>query len=154
RLCLVLQLGQLTQPIQNLLLRLLISQVVRELQLHVGKAEQRDRAHCREVGSGSHVHLDRNGNVTLDLFRRLAGVLRDDIDERRDRSGIGFDVQGGKGTASGGHHQNKKRQHECAHAQRKGDDSVQGSSAPHARLQWTQLRAYGSSSLNRRKKNL
>src|SRR5262249_40165645 len=82
-----------------------------------------------------------------------AGILCDDVNERRNRIRIGFDVQSSKGNDSGDHHQNEKRHHEGAHTQREGDDSVQGSSAPHARLQLTQLRAYGSSSLRRRKKN-
>src|SRR5262249_40949366 len=35
----------------------------------------------------------RNGDVALDLLGRLAGILGDDLDERRHRVGVGLDVQ-------------------------------------------------------------
>src|SRR5262249_28027623 len=85
RLRLVLQRRQLAQPVQDLLLRLLVGEVIGELELYVGKAEEGNGTHRREVRSHSHVHLDRNGDVTLDLFRRLSRILRDDVDERWNR---------------------------------------------------------------------
>src|SRR5262252_2826993 len=67
---------------EHLLQGLLVGEVERELQLHVREAEEGDSAHCSEVGGGSHVHFDRNGDVTLDLFRRQAWTLRDHIHHR------------------------------------------------------------------------
>src|SRR5262249_15212022 len=94
---------QLAQAVQDLLLRLLVGEVIGELQLHVGKAEEGDGTHRREVRSDSHVHFDRNGDVTLDLFRRLARILRDDVDQRWNRVWIGFDVQPNKSGNSADH---------------------------------------------------
>jgi hypothetical protein len=40
-----------------------------------------------------HLHFDRDGDVALDLLGRLTGILGHDLDQRRHRVGIGFDVQ-------------------------------------------------------------
>src|SRR3981081_1847242 len=151
RLCLVLHWRQLAQPVQDLLLRLLIGEVIGELQLHIGKAEKRDSAHCIEVWSGSHANLDRDGDVALDLFRRLPRILRDDGDERRHRVREGLDIQLEKSDEAADHDQGKQGHHERTQSQRKGNDCVHEPDAPRARLQFKQLSAYGSMTLNRRK---
>src|SRR5258708_14924317 len=43
-----------------------------------------------------HLYLDRHGEITLNLFGRLAGTLGNHLDARRHRIGIRFDVETGK----------------------------------------------------------
>jgi len=70
----VQQRRQLRQTVQDLLQRLFVGEVERELQLHVGQAVQRNGADGVEVGERRRLRLDRNGDVALDLLRRQPGL--------------------------------------------------------------------------------
>src|SRR5450631_2415254 len=83
---------QLRQAVQYLLQRLVIGVVEGELQFDVGQAVQRNGADGAQVLDAGDPGLDRDGDVALDLRRRQARALRHDIDHRRRRVGIGFDI--------------------------------------------------------------
>ena len=74
RLRVVQQRRQLRQPIEDLLQRLFVGVVERELQLDVGQAVKRDRADRVEIAQCRSLGLDRNGDVALDLLRREPGL--------------------------------------------------------------------------------
>ena len=93
RLHAVGQRRQLREAVDHPLLRLLVGEVVGELQLDVRQAEQRNGADGRDVGNAGHLHLDRDGDVALHLLGRQAGALGDDVDERRHRIRVGLDVE-------------------------------------------------------------
>ena len=87
------QRSELRQAVDHELRGFAVAEVVGELHLHVGEAGQRDGADRRDEGNSRHLHFDRDGDVALDLLRRLAGILRHDVDQRRHRIGIGLDVE-------------------------------------------------------------
>ena len=105
---------------------LLVGDVVGELHLHVGQAEQRDGADRLDVGHAGHLDLDRHGDVALDLLRRLAGILGDDVDQRRHRVGIGLDVERLVGEQAADHQRDAEDDHEDALLQGGGDDGMHG----------------------------
>jgi hypothetical protein len=94
----------------------------------------------------------RHHDVAFDLFRRLAGVLRDDVDERRDRVWISFDVQSSEGTPPAIMTSTKNA---TMSARIRSEKAMMAfmDQARRARLQFTHLRAEGSISLIRRKKS-
>src|ERR1700730_13451314 len=101
RLRAVRQGPKLGQPVDDPLLGLLVFEIVGELHLDVGKPEQGDGADGLHVGDAGHLNFQRNGDVALDLLGRLAGALRDHIDEGRYRIRIGLDVKGEKARKTG-----------------------------------------------------
>src|ERR1019366_8851227 len=101
RLRLVGQRRQLAEPVQHPLFGLFISQVIGELQLHIGESEQRNRPHRSQIGNGRDRSLDGYRNIALDLLGGLAGALGDDIDKRWHRIRIGYDVQLNEGDSAG-----------------------------------------------------
>ena len=115
---------QLGELVDRRLLRLVIGDVISELQLDVRKAEQRNRADRRNVGNPRHLDFQRDGDVALHLFRRLARVLCDDVDKGRDRIRIGLDVEAQKADQSGGADEDEQRDHQRLLLQREGDDAV------------------------------
>ena len=115
---------QLRQPVQHLLQRFVISVVERELQLDVGQAVQRDRAHGAQVLDARDLRFDRDGDVALDFLGRQAGRLRDDIDHRRGRIGIGFDIELPKGNQSANHHRKEDHDHQNATANSKSNEPI------------------------------
>ena len=66
--------------------------------------------------------LDRDGDVALDLLGRLAGALRDDVDQRRHRIGIGLDVELDEADDAGAEQDQQQQDDQHALLQRKGDD--------------------------------
>ena len=81
------------QPVEGLLAHEMIVAAVFELQ--ADEAEPVDGVGADELqsrGRGDR-DLDRDRDVALDLLRRLARLLGDDLDDRRRRVGIGLDVQ-------------------------------------------------------------
>ena len=87
------------QPLRHLLPRPVDVDVVLEGQDHLRQPERRDRPlhqHARRPGQRA---LDRDGDLLLDLLRRLAGVEGDhhDLDVRDVREGL--DLQLGEGDA-------------------------------------------------------
>src|SRR5581483_171212 len=85
--------GELRKPVDHPLLRLVVGEVVGELDLYVRKTEQRDRADSTDVRNSGHLDLDRDGDVALDLLGGLARALRDDVNERGNGVGIRLDVE-------------------------------------------------------------
>ena len=80
------------QPVERLLPDEMVVAAVFELQADEAQREHRVRADVFQPGRARDRDLDRNRDVALDLLRRLAGILRDDLDDRRRRIGIGLDV--------------------------------------------------------------
>jgi hypothetical protein len=73
------------------------------------RCEQRDGAHHGRIGDAGELHLQGNRDVALDFVGRLPGILRDDVDQRRHRIGIGLDVElGVAGIAERQHHQEQQ----------------------------------------------
>ena len=105
---------ELRQAIRDLLRRRRIGHVVGELHLHVRQAEQGDGADRLDVRQPRHLDLDRDRDVTLDLLGRLAGILRDDVDQRRHRIRIRLDVERLVGEQPADHHHGGENQHENA----------------------------------------
>ena len=126
RLDVVRQLADLGEPIDHVLRGLLVGQIVGELHLHVRQAEQRDRADGLHVGDAGHLDLDRDRDVALDLLGGLAGILGDDVDQRRNRVRIGLDVEGLVGEQAADHQHDAEDDHQDALLERGGDDGVHG----------------------------
>ena len=108
------QRSELRQAVDHELRGFAVAEVVAELHLHVAEAGQRDGADRRDEGNSRHLHFDRYRDVALDLLRRLAGVLRHDVDHRRNRVGIGLDVQLLVGKQAAGNQCGCENQHENA----------------------------------------
>ena len=104
--------------------RLVIGEVVGELDLDVGQTEQRDRPDRRHVRDAGHLDLNRNGHVAFHFLGRGTGVLDDDIDQRRHRIGVRLDVQFHESDGAGGENREQQKQHEIALPQRGDDESV------------------------------
>lgn len=71
-----------------------------------------------------HLDFQRNGDVALHLLGGLARVLRDDVDEGRDRVRIGLDVQAHETDEPGDADEDEQRRHERLLFQRECDDAV------------------------------
>jgi len=115
---------QLRQPVQHLLQRLVIGVVERELQFDVGQSIQRDGPDRAQVLDSRDLGLDRNGDVAFDLFRRQARTLGHDVDHRRRRVGIGFDIELLECDHAAGHHDSEQAHHQIAAADGKGDEAI------------------------------
>src|ERR1700682_4493193 len=115
---------QLRQPVQYLLQRLFIGVVERKLQFDVEQAVQRDGPDREQVLDARDLGLDRNGDVAFDLFRRQARTLRHDVDHRRRRIGIGFDVELFEGDQAADHHDSGQAHHQIAAADCKGYKAI------------------------------
>jgi hypothetical protein len=115
---------ELGETVENFLFRLLISVVVGELHLHVRQAKQRYRADRRDVRNSRKLDLDRDRDVTFDLLGRLTGILRDNVDERWHRVGIGLDIE--LSECDDAEYQHGEEHHEDEHplAQRKCDHRI------------------------------
>ena len=118
--------AELRQPIDHHLRGLLVRHVVGELDLHVAQSEQRDRADGLDIGEAGHLDLDRDGDVALDLLGGLAGILRDDVDQRRHRIGIGLDVQPRVGEQSGDGQHHAQDDDEDSLLEGGGDEGLHG----------------------------
>src|SRR5262249_35932973 len=68
--------------------------------------------------------LDRDRNVTFDLFGRLTGVLRNDVDERWHRIWVGLDVELDEARNADAEHENEQQRHQHSLPQGKGDYRV------------------------------
>ena len=112
------------QPIEHLLLGFLVGVVEGELQLHVRKAVERDRAHDLQVGQAGDLRLDRDRDVAFDLLGRHPRALRDHIDHGRDGIRIGLDVQGAKGGDASGERQDEQDEDGDPVLQRKGENRI------------------------------
>ena len=112
--------SELRQTIDHPLFGLLVGKVVGELNFHIGQPEQRYRADGLHVGDACHLYLERDRDVSLDFFGRLARALRDHIDQRRHRVGIGFDIEFEKTGDPGNqyHHQHRDHQHALTQCER------------------------------------
>ena len=73
-----------------------------------------------------HLDLDRDRNVAFDLLGGLARVLSDDLDARRHRVRIGFDIEPHEADGAGNEHEQHQRDHQDALLQRKGDHRIHG----------------------------
>ena len=80
------------QPVHHALLRGVIFGVPAEIALHVGEPEQRLRADVLEVDHPREPVFQRDGDVPLHFLGAPAGGLRDHLDHRSHRIGIGLDV--------------------------------------------------------------
>jgi hypothetical protein len=120
---------ELAQPVQHLLQRLVVGVVEVELHPHVGQAEQAGGAHRGEVGNARHRHLDRDGDVALDLLRALARVLGEDDDLRRHRVRVGLDVQPREAPQAEAHEREVKEDDQRLALEREGDDLPHGGGA-------------------------
>ncbi len=120
----------LRQAVEDPLQRLLVRVLVVELDLHVREAEQRDRPDHLGVRDAGERHLQGNGDVALDLVGRLARVLGDHVDERRDRIRVGLDVELRVGAVADAEHHDEQQHHQHALAQREGDQGVHRTGSP------------------------
>ena len=80
------------QPVGDLLTHKVIVAAIFELQADKAEREHRVRADVSETRRARDRNFKRDRDVTLDFFGRLAGILRDDLDDRRRRIGISLDV--------------------------------------------------------------
>ena len=129
RLRVVRQRRNLRQPVEHQLQRLLIGQVERELQLHVGQAVKRNRADRGEVAQAGGLRLDGDGDVALDLLGRETGALRDHVHHRRRRVGIGLDVELAERHDAAREHHHEQHDHQNAMFEGKGDDCIHGNAS-------------------------
>ncbi len=81
------------QPVDDLLAHEIVVAAIFELQADEAEREHRVGADIGEAGRAGDCDLQRDGDVALDFLGRLAGKLRDDLDDRRRRIGIGLDVE-------------------------------------------------------------
>ena len=125
RLRVVQQRRQLRKAIENLLKRLFVGVVERELQLHVGESVERDGADRVEVPQRRRLGLNRNGDVALDLLRREARALGDDVHHRRGGIGIGFDVELAKRQHAANERHDEQREDEHPLLDRKRNQRIQ-----------------------------
>src|SRR6266852_5388470 len=115
---------QLRQPVQHLLQRLVIGVVERKLQFDVRQSVQRDGADRAQVLDARDLGLDRNGDVAFDLFRRQPRTLRHDVDHRRRRVGVGFDIELLECDQAADYHDGEQAYHQIAAADCKGDEAI------------------------------
>ena len=80
------------QAVRNLLANEIVIAAIFELQPDEAERENCVRADISEAGRAGDRDLQRNCDVALDLLGRLAGILRDDLDDWRGGVGIGFDI--------------------------------------------------------------
>src|SRR5271166_1913219 len=102
-----------------------VGHVIGELYPDIGQAEQGDGPHGADVRDAGHLNLDRNGEITLYLFGRLAGTLGDKLDAWRHWIGIGFDVEVHKTDNARTEEKHHYDDHEHPLLQCKCDDAVQ-----------------------------
>jgi hypothetical protein len=84
-------LGEL-EAVDDLLAGLLEIDAVLELVAQVRQAEQRLGAGVLQAGHAGQRHLQRGGDLALDLLGRRPGELGDDLDDGRGRVGVRLDV--------------------------------------------------------------
>ena len=84
---------RILQPVDGLLAHEMIVAAVFELQADEAQRVDGVGADELQAGRAGDRDLDRDRDVALDFLRRLAGLLGDDLDDRRRRIGIGLDVQ-------------------------------------------------------------
>ena len=108
RLGSVRQGSEFGQPVDHPLLGLVVGEVIRKLHLHIGETEQRYGADRLHVGYAGHLNFERNRDVAFDFLGGLAGALGDDVDQRRHRVGIGFDVERKKAGDAGAEHHHQQ----------------------------------------------
>ena len=114
------------QPVDRLLADEMIVAAVFELQPDEAEREHRVGAREFQTRRARDRDFDRDGDVALDLFRRLAGPLRDDLDDRRRRIGIGLDVQGlERNDAPSAEEGGERNQHERTPRQAKSDETTE-----------------------------
>ncbi len=129
RLGAVGQRAQLAQAVDHPLLGFVVGEVVGELHLHVGQAEEGDGPHAGHVRDAGHLHFDGDGDVALDLLGGLAGRLGHHLDQRGHRVGIGLDVQLGEAEHAGGEQHRHQDRDEPPVPQGEADDRVHLGSA-------------------------
>ncbi len=103
--------ARVLEPVDGLLADEMIVAAVFELQPDEAQREDGVGADELQAGRAGDRDLDRDRDVALDLLRRLAGLLGDDLDDRRRRIGIGLDVQGRKGNAEADDEKGHERDH-------------------------------------------
>ena len=113
------------QPVERLLAHEMIVAAVFELQ--ADEAERvdgvgADEFQARRAGDRD---LDRDRDVALDLLGRLAGLLGDDLDDRRRRIGIGLDVQRQERDVAEAEKGRERDQHQQPPGQAKRDQTTQ-----------------------------
>ncbi|MGY4290903.1 hypothetical protein ACVWXO_010169 [Bradyrhizobium sp. LM2.7] len=124
RLHVARQRRKLRQAVQHLLQRLVIGISEGELEFDVGEAVERDGADGREVLQTGDLGLDRDRDVAFDLLRRQAGALRHDVDHRRGRVGIGFDVELIERDQAADQYGDEHADHQEAPVDGKGDEAI------------------------------
>ena len=87
------QVGDEADPVDDLLAGRPVVGPVGELALDVVQAGDRGAPEVLQAGHPVQGGLDRDADQPLHLLGAEAGVLRDDLDQRRGRVGIGLDVQ-------------------------------------------------------------
>ena len=84
---------RLGETVERLLANEMVVAAIFELQADKAEREHRVGADELQPGRAGDRDLDRDGDVALNLLRRLAGVLRDDLDDRRRGIRIRLDVE-------------------------------------------------------------
>ena len=116
------------QPVERLLAHEVVVAAVFELQADEAQRKHRVGADVFQPRRAGDRDLDRDRDVALDLLRRLAGILRDDLDDRRRRIGIGLDVHGAERAEADG-----EKRHECDQHQRPPGQARRDQAANHGR---------------------
>ncbi len=118
--------GQLggRQPVQHILLRLVEVHAIIELAAQMSQLEQRAAAGVGQARHAGQRSFQRNRDQPLDFFRRRAGILRDDLDDRRGRIGIGFHIDMEERIQAAGHQRQGQQNHDRAACGRPGDELV------------------------------
>ena len=80
----------------------------------VGKTVERDGAHHAQVRRAVHREFERQSGEALDFFGGVAGPLRDQLDHRWRKVGIGVDRHALEGDRAGDDDQQREHQHDEA----------------------------------------
>src|SRR5262249_8716469 len=90
------------QPIGDLLAYKIVIAAIFELQSNEPEREHGVRADVSKARRTRDRDFERDGDITLDFLRGLAGILRDDFDNRRRGVGVSLDIEGGERRVANG----------------------------------------------------
>ena len=114
---------QSLQVIEHFLAIMEIIAVEAEVKLHIAQPENAGRAHLLQMWRTVNGVLHRDCDLLLHFLRGPGGVLRDDLDQRRRRIGIGLDVELGVRIAAHQQSGYKNHQHDDAVLQENADET-------------------------------
>ena len=110
--------------VDDFLPRLSVADGPGEVALDVAEPEERLRPNVVERRHPGEADLEGHGHVALDLLGAPAVGLGDDLDHRRDRVGVGLDVQPAIGKEPRQDEQRRRGDHDERYAERERDESL------------------------------